>query len=138
MSLSTDFDYVFAVPGNTRSIIDTVRADGRSAVYGETLEQIQRRNPGAVRMPWSEWQTAAIAAQVTPITWEPSTEAQYFEMLNVLPPIGWTNGAFCVGEASDHCVKTGRPRYTAYRQIGDRFLVSSRPVTLAEFRSEMA
>jgi hypothetical protein len=129
---------VFAVPG-AMGIIDFARPDGRSFHNGLTLEELRARdgNPAIERFTWASWQAAAAARQQTPITWDETTQAQFYEMLGVLPPIDLRGGAFLVGEASDHCVATGRPRYAAYREIGDRYLVASRPMTRAELRAEL-
>jgi hypothetical protein len=59
-------------------------------------------------------------------------------MLNVLPPAAWIGGAFMVGEPTDHCAETGRPRFQAYRERGMQFEVASRPMTIAEFRAEVS
>lgn len=129
------FDHVFAVPG-APGIVDAINpTTGLSACYGENLEQVQVRYPGAVQMSWSDWQTAAIRLQQTPIIWEPSTQDAYNGMLGCLPPIDWRGGAFLVGEPCDHDHATGRPRYQAYWQIGTDYFASSRPVTRAELRA---
>lgn len=127
---------VFAVPGKD-NIIDTVGPDGLSSCFGETLDQVRQRYPGAVRLTRDAWRAQAIASQQTPIRWATSTQEQYIEMLEVLPPISWRDGAFLVGEAQDHCIATGQPRYQAYRQIADRFYASTRPLTVAELRREL-
>jgi hypothetical protein len=52
-----------------------------------------------------------------------STEEQYFEMLEVLPPARQLSNAFLVGEASDHCIEGGqtRARYALYFTVNDKF-----------------
>lgn len=136
MSVNFDkYDECYAVPGEP-GIIDAIdRNTGLTTVYGETEAQIRERYPQAVRMKWDDWKGAAGARQNTPIRWESTTEQQYRRMLEVLPPALWIGGGFLVGEAVDHCVMTGTPRFTAYLKRGDEFVVSSRPVTRAEFRS---
>lgn len=68
------------------------------------------------------------------LTWDPVSEAEYDQMLGVLPPIDWVVAVgFLVGEATDHRSFSGYPRYRAYRRIGDGFYVSSRPVTRFEW-----
>ncbi len=77
----------FVQPGQF-CIIDVVDpATGRSSIYGETLEQVQARYPGAVVGDLEEWYTRKIESFLT----EPEeiTEEQYDEMLNVLPPKRW-------------------------------------------------
>ena len=126
------FSAVYAVPGD-HGIIDAIHPDtGLTITLSQTAEQVRERYPLAERMSWADWQEAAIARQQTPITWTLTTREMYDEMLNVLPPISWRGGAFCVGEPWDHCVATGRARYQAYWQRGDSFCVSSRPITVAE------
>lgn len=72
------------------------------------------------------------------VVWNPTTADKYDEMLNVLPPAAWIGGAFLVGEPVDHCPTTGAPRYEAYWQFGDAFVVSSRAITTREFRASVA
>jgi len=135
--MSTKFSDVYAVPGKN-SIIDTINPEtGLTSVYARTEAEVLELNPGAKRMTWDEWQSAAIARQQTRIEWHPTTAEQYDEMLNVLPPARWAKGSFLVGEASDHCLATGRPRFAAYRQIGDNYFVASRPLTVNEWASEI-
>lgn len=134
--LSTTPD-VYAIPGKA-SIIDQINpATGRTCILGQTEAEVRAREPRAVRMTWDAWQAAAVARQQTPIAWEATTAAQYDEMLNVLPPAAWIGGAFLVGEACDHCLQTGRPRFEAYWQRGGAYLVASRPITIAELRQQL-
>jgi len=126
----------FAVPGEG-NIIDTADPkSGRSHIQGENLEEIRRRYPAAVLMPLAEWLEAKTKAQDAPGVWVPVTEERFNEMLNVLPPAAWHNGAFLVGEASDHHAGTGRPRFTCYRERHGEFAEYSRPMTHREFRAE--
>jgi hypothetical protein len=135
--MSLQYTHVFAVPGE-QSIIDSADPDtGIGGYSGETLDQIRQRYPGAVLMDWADWTAAASARQQTPIVWEPTTHAQYMRMLEVLPPIDWSGGAFLVGEPSDHDFATGRPRYQAFREQGGQCFASSRPLTRAELRAEL-
>ena len=133
-SLLNRCTHVFAVPGEL-SCIDFAHPDtGLSLINGETLAQVQDRYPAAELMPYEQWQAAKAATQNTPLTWVPVTEEQYMDMLNVLPPLDWDGGSFLVGEASDHCVVTGRARYAAYRRSNGAFFASSRPMTRTELR----
>jgi hypothetical protein len=140
--MRTDFVEVYAIPGH-HNIIDGINPDtGLTCVNGDTAEQVAAREPLAVRMTWEAWRAEQIARQQTPIAWQPSTRAQYHEMLNVLPPALWIGGAFLVGEPMDHSHATGAPRFTAYKQTGSsedfaRYWVASRPLTVAEFRAEL-
>jgi hypothetical protein len=133
MSLSTNFTDVFAIPGAV-SIIDSVNpTTDRSTICDKTLEQIQARDPGAVRMSWDDWRRAAIARQQTPLTFNATTHERYHEMLGALPPAAWWRGAFLVGEPTDHDVSSGRPRFQLFRQRGEIFEASVRPITAREF-----
>ena len=134
--MTQTFDDVYAVPGE-QGIIDVIRPDGLTGVYGETFDQLRVRYPNAVRMSYADWQAQAVKRQQTPLAWLTTTAQKYEDMLNVLPPIAWGRGAFCVGEPHDHCIATGQPRYEAYRQHGERFYVSSRPVTVRELRAAL-
>jgi hypothetical protein len=125
--------YCFAIPG-ANSMIDTVHPmTGRGMWSGETLEQVQARNPGAVQMPIEEWKAAKGARQDQPVTWNTVTKEHYEEMLNVLPPERMARGAFLVGEPADHHAVSGLPRYTLLRRGGCGYQESSRPVTVDEF-----
>lgn len=128
---------VFAVPGE-RTIIDGVHpVTGRSVINAETLDEIRQRYPGAVRMSWADWQADAASRQHTPVTWHPTTAAQYDDMRDVLPPAAWMADAFLVGEPADHCVATGAPRFEAYAKRGNHYVVASRPMTRREFKEEI-
>lgn len=124
----------FCVPGE-HSIIDMVRADGRSGVYGETLEEVRKRYPLAEVRPFDEYCAAKAKDQDTPITWTETTGERFEEMLGCLPPAIMARGGFLVGEPWDHHALSGRPRYAAFVQIGQRYFEASRPMTVAEFRS---
>lgn len=130
----------YAVPGADH-IIDAIHPNtGLTIAFSRTEAEVLAANPGAIRMPITQHCAEKAARQRTPITWEPSTHAQYHEMLNVLPPAGWIRAAFLVGEPMDHDAGSGEPRFTAYDHRGatddDGYLVASRPLTIAEFRIE--
>ncbi len=108
---------------------------GLSYINGENLEQIRQRYPLAEIVLYDDWASAKHARQNTPIVWDEITAERFDYWLGVLPPIEWRNGSFLVSEAADHCVKTGRPRYQACQQIGDRYFASSRPMTRVELRA---
>jgi len=141
VSLTDDFVEVYAVPGK-HSIIDSIDPKtGLTQVYGHTEDEVRAREPLAVRMLWEDWRKAESARQHTPITWQETTRAKYWEMLEVLPPALWIGGFFLVGEPYDHDMDTGAPRFQAYQQIGHedtggaRYFVASRPMTRAELRA---
>ena len=129
-----DYTEAYAVPGED-SIIDVINpANGLTSVYRETLEQIRERYPKAERVNLDEFCQQKAARQDTPIEWLASTEEQYNDMLNCLPPAAYLSHAFLVGEPYDHHATSGRPRYACYAQVGKRFSVSSRPITVKEFK----
>ncbi len=134
--MTTDFDFVFAVPGQNH-IIDAARPDGRSQINGQTLDEIRARGKeyqDVVLMPWEEYRAAQVARQNTPIVWEETTAENYEEMLSVLPPAVWDSYGFMVGEACDHSLETGKARFQAYRCINGRYEAASRPMTIKEFK----
>lgn len=90
-----------------------------------------------VRMTWAAWKAAVVARQqAVPLTWEPSSHAQYHEMLNILPPALWLGGGFLVGEPTDGDMATGQPRFQGYLETSaGQYLASSRPMTRAELRA---
>ncbi len=130
----SDFTHCYAVPG-ANSIIDGINPEtGLTFVYGKSEADIKAEAPDAVKMTWDEWQAAAIARQQTELRWVEATERQYNDMLNVLPPAFWSGSLFLVGEPTDHCHQTGRPRFQAYRR-GYLPQASSRPITIAEAKA---
>ncbi len=132
------FDEVWAVPGKDH-IIDVIDpGTGRTRTCGKDADEVLRNDPNAVRMTWEAWQTAAAERQNQPIRWLRSDEHTYRDMLEVLPPAFWRGGAFLVGEPTDHCFRTGAPRFAAYWTRNGIYLVASRPLTVAEIRAEMA
>lgn len=129
----------FCIASKARGyVVDLLRADGLTRIYGESLEQVRAR-PGyedAEVMPVEEWQAWKAAQQDTPIRWEQVSERRYDDALEVLPPLDWNMKAgFLVREPYDHHALTGRARYQAYRRIGAAFFVSSRPITRHEWRA---
>ena len=130
-----DCDDCYAVPGDD-SIIDVINpVTGLSWYAGETLEQIQLRHPGAIKMSL-EWYSAAKALrQDTPVVWMEVNEEHYTTMLEILPPAFWGNQGFLVGEAADHHASSGLPRYAAYRVIDGIYMAADRPMTIAEFKA---
>ena len=133
-----DATEAFAVPGDD-SLIDLCSPEtGRSEVYGETLEQIRARYPGAVVVNIAEFLAAKAERQHATVVWRPCSEQRYDDMLNVLPPVEWFHGprgGFLVGEPWDHDAGNGQPRFAAFRKRGGGFEESDRPMTRAEFRA---
>lgn len=66
--------------------------------------------------------------------WKPTTEAKYYEMLEVLPPAYWTGLGFLVGEPWDHN-RHGQPRFEAFVEIKGEYFVNEHPMTIAEFKA---
>lgn len=64
-----------------------------------------------------------------------TTEAEYYEMLGMLPPAYRTGYGFLVGEPMDSFGPGGSFRFTAFVNYCGTFLKSTEPMTLAEFKS---
>jgi len=125
--------HVFAHRDNPHSVIDEVHPmTGLSVICGQSLEEIQAREPDACVMSWDEWIARKAVIQQTPIEWVPTTFEKYHEMLNCLPPAFWRDGLFLVGEPEDHDVTTGRARFAAFKEWGGTFTAASRPITIKE------
>lgn len=127
----------FAVPGED-SMIDFINpATGRSAINGETLEQVRERYPKAEAVNIEQFCRAKAERQDSPIEWQETTRERYEDMLNVLPPADYNRSytAFLVGEPWDHHAINGRPRYQAFRMTDAKYWQSSRPMTRPEFRT---
>lgn len=132
------FTECFAVPGE-HNIIDAVNPDtGLSWIEAENLEQIQARYPGAVRMDLDAWIADKAERQNTPIAWDAVTEEEYYRLFECLPPEAYRATGFLVGEPDDHCARTGKPRFMAYRMRGKVCERASRPMTIAEFQGLMS
>ena len=70
--------------------------------------------------------------------WKRTTREKYWEMLEVLPPATQDAHGFLLGEPQDHdfCQVSGyvMPRYDAYLQRRGKYYVSTRPLSLFEYR----
>lgn len=131
----SDATEAFAVPG-AGNIIDCIHPiTGLSWIYGNTLEQIRTRYPGAERVNIAEWMSAKAAAQDSPITWTEVSEETFWEMLEVLPPACMIAGNFLVGEPCDHHAGNGQPRFQAYIKRDGKYLAANRPMTRTEFKA---
>lgn len=131
----SDCKQAFAVPGDS-NIIDVVNpVTGKSWVFGETLEEIRLRYPGAEIVNLEEFWKAKAEQQDAPVEWIEETGDQHWEMLEVLPPACMLGGGFLVGEPWDHHAGNGQPRYQAHIQRGGKYLVSNRPMTVKEFKA---
>ncbi len=146
-----DATEAFAVPGED-SLIDCLRPDGRTFIYGSTLEEIRERYPTAERINIADWSKAKADRQDTPVIWSEVTRDRYWEMLEVLPPAAYLpvaetgyfptiTAGFLVGEPWDHHATTGAPRYAAFIKRGTngvkftdaKYYESDRPLTRKEF-----
>ena len=76
---------------STNTIIDLVHPlTGRSIYAGENLEEIQKRYPGAVQVPWELAWEQKQEKEKRPV--QEITGEKFEEMLCCLPPRGWRNG----------------------------------------------
>lgn len=132
----------FAVPG--RTMIDVIdSATGLTVIYGKTLEQVRAEThvyadyANAERMTIDAYCASKAKAQDTPITWEPTTEEAYWDMLEAVPPACRWRGGFLCGEPYDHHALTGESLHSCMREWNERYYRTSRPVTITEFRALM-
>lgn len=100
------------------SIIDEVNPiTGRSAVCGETLEQIRKRYPKAEIVTWEPWLSNKEKAHCTEP--QPIDKDRFMEMLEVLPPQRWQHGKNCESfELMEHY--SGRVT-SIYARFGNRY-----------------
>jgi hypothetical protein len=78
-----------------------------------------------------EWQALWDAMDAAPEAWIPTTEAMYWQMLEVLPPRAMGKGSFLVGEPlrdNEH----GETVYSCFCQTGDKF--RARNLTVKQFK----
>ena len=117
------------------SFVDYISEDtGLTRVNGTPIAEVLRERPGYEVMTVDEWRDAAATAQNAEIAWVQITQERYEDYRDCVPPAVMRASGFLVGEPFDHCVRTGRARYTACKEVGDKFYASSRPVTAVEFR----
>lgn len=117
------------------TIIDVINPDtGLSAINRKNLDDCRKEYPDAELMTIQAWCENKAARQDTPIELQSTTQEQYWEMLEVLPPAFMALGCFLVGEAMDHHALTGQPRYSAYFQVGNHYSVANRPLTVLEMK----
>ena len=128
-----DFDCVY-VPGS-HTVIDLLRANGLTACFGESLDQVRKRYPGAEICRFRDWRVNKGNEQDGPVTWTETTEREFMRALEVLPPAIMERGGFLLGEPFDHHAMTGQPRYAAYVKRGGRFFAASRHMTEDQFRT---
>ena len=80
-----------------------------------------------------EWQELWDAMDASPNEWIPTTEAMYWEMLEVLPPRKMLGRNFLVGEAT-RSNSEGEAVYAAFTKFGDTY--KAKHLTLREFMAE--
>lgn len=68
---------------------------------------------------------------LTDFDWLPSSEDRWQHMLEVLPPCYWVKDLFLVGEAWRH-TDEGLPQFETHNKIDGKYVVGSRPITIAE------
>ena len=120
----------------TGTVIDMIHPITCRGVYGgQTLAECRVKHPDAEEMDLDEFCAWKAEQQRTPITWDNCTAESYEYSFGCLPPAAMNGEAFLVGEPYDHDAGNGKPRFQAYRRIGkSAYQVSSRPMTVAEFR----
>lgn len=77
-----------------------------------------------------EWNELWDAMDANPQEWIPTTEAMYWQMLEVLPPRKMMGQNFLVGEANCHNAE-GEAVYSCFTKFGDTY--KAKHMTLAEF-----
>lgn len=68
------------------------------------------------------------------IKWKIVSEERYMEMLEILPPIGWSTKGFLVGEPWRHDDK-GRGMYAPFLSLNGRYAEGDGPITIQDFRA---
>ena len=112
----------FYVKGS-HTIIDTATDDGLSTCYGETLEQVQARYPGAELRDFNDALMAEITeAERSAFCHPPQeiTEERFWYFLEVLPPVAWVRAGetesfkvseFTCGQITQICCRIGNKYY---------------------------
>lgn len=77
-----------------------------------------------------EWADLWNAMNNSPVSWIPTTENMYWNMLEAVPPRAMFAGAFLVGEPFNHNAQ-GEPIYAMFRYVGNEY--EARYMTLREF-----
>jgi hypothetical protein len=79
-----------------------------------------------------EWQELWDMMDAKPELWIPTTEKQYWAILEAVPPTVQLSDAFLGGEPNHHN-RAGEPVYAAFRRIGGEY--SARHLSLRQFRN---
>ena len=77
-----------------------------------------------------EWKELWDAMDANPSEWIPTTEAMYWEMLEVLPPRKMIGEQFLVGEANNHN-ENGEAVYACFNKYCDKY--AAKYMTVKEF-----
>ena len=90
MTTTTTEKMCFYVPGQL-SIIDTVKDNGKSFYDNESLEEIDKRYPGAILIPFEDAIAKIEALAEKKYITEPIEvdEERFMDMLGILPPMNW-------------------------------------------------
>lgn len=126
------YTHIVAEPGKP-FIIDGMM-NGVTIWEKETIADVRKRYPSAEVYEFDSWIQAMVERENTPVTWEETTEDKFNYALECLPPAFIGNGGFLVGEACDHHSRNGSPRYQGYKKKGDKYMASSRPITIREMK----
>ena len=82
-----------------------------------------------------EWQELWDAMEAEPSKWIPTTEAMYWEMLEMLPPRAQCRRSFLVGEPLRHN-ENGDAVHACFVEIDDKYFAKN--LTLKEFQEATA
>jgi len=77
-----------------------------------------------------EWAELWAAMDASPAEWIPTTEAMYWQMLEVLPPRAWRGDCFLVGEPLRHDSE-GKAVHACFCKTGDSY--RARNLTVRQF-----
>ena len=77
-----------------------------------------------------EWKELWDAMEANPAEWIPTTEAMYWDMLEVLPPRKMIGEQFLVGEANNHN-ENGEAVYACFTKYCDKY--EAKHMTVNEF-----
>ena len=78
-----------------------------------------------------EWSALWDAMKAAPDAWIPTTEAMFWEMLEVVPPREQVPSAFLVGEAERHN-EEGKAVHACFKESGTNY--AARYMTVAQFK----
>ena len=113
------------------NIIDTAQirpgdTELRGDFSGETLAEVQLRYPGAIAGNFEEWIEKKQNSFIHPP--QVVTEARFWEMLEVLPPVGWKTTE--AGETFKLSERTSGLITAIFCRIGEKYFELSDKITL--------